>query len=485
MKMRHPWKKTTMRKMLTARKKMASRKKSAVRVLTFIILTIFLTGCSFADVEQKAAELRSRFLSIGQSAAGQGSGADGSEDQSGNENGGLGDAGGSGDSGETGADGNGSTDGGDWTAENPFFQLGRELLENATQYEDYLPEGTSLFVNNAPVFYYYTQITEEERVMYDGLWAVLQDPTSTEYRKEIKVSADPASDEFMTEMSRAYQALIYDHPELFWFRQSSGNFKYYYRDIQNTDGQYSVMLQMTEPYEGYEAEMTAFNNAVNEFLAGIDLTQPQPYIALQIHDKLIDLVTYDTDLAAQYTADSAYDYGYSAYGALVANSRGQWNTAVCDGYTYAFQYLCQMAGLTVTHVSGQAGDSPENAEAHSWNLLQFDGSWVEVDSTWDDRDPDFDMSDPNNAILTQAAQDPAFWGRIRHALFGLTTEQMNAFTPDDRYVYYTDAGYATFLSSSVHIRNTEENAAATQDYLSYLAPVADSTAYSYSALMGN
>ncbi len=385
----------------------------------------------------------------------------------------------SGDDDEADASASDETTGSDGDTYNEFhFSL--DELAGDDEYSDYVADGESLFVNNASYFYYYNQISTEEQALYDALWDVVQDPTSTDYRKGIEVSIDPASDEFATEIARAYEALIYDHPELFWFRQSGGNFKYYYSLSGTVTGSYTVMVQLSDAYENYETEMTAFNQAVNAFLSDIDLSQSQAVVALQIHDKLIDLVDYDDDLANQLQlSDNSYDYGYSAYGALVANSRGDANTAVCDGYSYAYEYLLQQAGITATRVGGYAGTDTGSLQAHSWNLVCLDGEWYEVDPTWDDQDP---SNDSGSAIVAAAVSDTAYWSRIRHFMFNLTTDTITNYSPDDSYTYYTDSGYVSFLTSSIHIRNTESDSASTQDYLSYLAPTATGTTYTYDSL---
>ena len=50
--------------------------------------------------------------------------------------------------------------------------------------------------------------------------------------------------------------------------------------------------------------------------------------------------------------------------------------------------------------------------------------------------------------------------------------------------HYHRGGYATFLSPSVHIRDTENDIEETNDRITYLAPVAEGTAYAYDTMMG-
>ncbi|MEE8885270.1 MAG: hypothetical protein SOI56_01720 [Eubacteriales bacterium] len=382
------------------------------------------------------------------------------------------------------ADSSSSSDSSDSETGSTWLSILPDELD--VRYQDSLPTGDSLFVNNATIFYYYTTLTDTQKQIYDALLAVVQDPVAEKYRKRVELTESPESDEFKTDINYAYKALIADHPELFWLAQNGSAFSYYYTGQADSDGTYVVMIQLAVTYDNYEKEMTDFNNAVDAFMADIDLTQSQPMIALQIHDKLIDLVTYDDELADTTEASgSVTDYGYTAYGALCVNSRGEANTAVCDGYSYAFEYLCQQAGLTVTRITGKAGSSMDSLGGHSWNLIQYDdGQWYEVDATWDDQEPDISEDDQYYYIYEAAMSDTQYWNRIRHYLFNVTTDTISNFVPDDSYTYYmADGSYATFLGSSYHIRDDGSDSS-TGDVLTSRAPVAEGTQYSYDNLMG-
>ena len=248
---------------------------------------------------------------------------------------------------------------------------------NADKYQDNIPDEESLFRNAATDYFFYNQLTDEEKIIYDAMKTVAEHPESTEYHKRMEITADPSSDAFKQEVNRAYDALIYDHPEMFWLREGTGSFTYYYLDSFHLGDQYAVMLQLTEPYQNYQAEMTAFNSAVDSFFSDIDTTQAAPWLALRIHDKLNSLVSYDWELADTVTdtGSASFDLSYSAYGAVVADSRGDANTALCDGYTYAYQYLLQQVGIPVVRVTGQAGGSADDLQPHSWTVVQLDGEW--------------------------------------------------------------------------------------------------------------
>ena len=349
------------------------------------------------------------------------------------------------------------------------------------EYQDNVYEGESLFRSDMVLTYYYDLLEEEEKAIYDALFALTRDPTSTEYRVGVRTMLNPTGEEFFYEITRAYQALVFDHAEFFWLRWEAGLFSYYYSEEVDRVGYHVVMFQLTKPYEQYEEEVTAFNAAVDTFLADIDRAQDQAEIVRDVYDKLMDLVTYDEMLAdEELRAEMEYvDYGFTAYGALVANSRGEANRAVCDGYSYAYAYLLQQLGIPVIRYAGKVGKDPENFEPHSWNLVQLDGEWYEADATWDDMNEEYDPYDPEDDLFLEAEADTVFWDHIRHHLFLKTTEEMEVFIPDDSYVYYTDRGYATFLGEAYHVRDTQEEAERPDsgDCLSYLAPVATGTTY--------
>lgn len=81
-----------------------------------------------------------------------------------------------------------------------------------------------------------------------------------------------------------------------------------------------------------------------------------------VHDEIINNTYYDLHAPNAFNAN----------GALV-DGRG-----VCEAYSRAFQYVCQILDIPVILVSGSAGGS------HMWNMVQIDGKWYHIDLTWDD-----------------------------------------------------------------------------------------------------
>ena len=347
------------------------------------------------------------------------------------------------------------------------------------------PSDVSTPAEEDQIHYCRTLLGDEEQLIYDALLecALSEDPSET--GEEIRIRTDPSGEEFKKAFRRSYNALLYDHPELFWLAVSDSAFQYsYHRQLLERD-YYRLAFKINGEFPGRNSQVKALEKAAEEFLDGIDLEAPAPEVALEIHDKLIDLVTYDKEAAER--VDREYidrDLAHTAYGALVENSSCEDNTAVCDGYSYAYEYLLQKAGIRSTIVAGRAGETEETAGSHSWNLVELDGEWYEVDTTWDDISVEeaLDTEEDYSEIAEEALRNKWFTDKLTHFMFNVTTEKISDFEPGKYYRYTNDRGWVSFLGPSVHIRYTEEEAETTGDYMSPLAPLAEGTQYSYEAL---
>ncbi len=75
-----------------------------------------------------------------------------------------------------------------------------------------------------------------------------------------------------------------------------------------------------------------------------------------------------------------YDTSYKFYNGYDAAVRG---TAVCQGYTAMYNYLCNLAGVRMEGMTGKIGDV-----GHAWSRICVDGVWYNIDTTWSDPVPD-------------------------------------------------------------------------------------------------
>lgn len=91
-----------------------------------------------------------------------------------------------------------------------------------------------------------------------------------------------------------------------------------------------------------------------------------------VHDYLVRNTVYDQASIENHTLSKV---SFTAYGALVRK------TAVCQGYSLAFEKIMQQIGIPcVTVVSEELN--------HAWNMVMIDGEWYHVDTTRDDPVPD-------------------------------------------------------------------------------------------------
>lgn len=161
----------------------------------------------------------------------------------------------------------------------------------------------------------------------------------------------------------------------------------YYLQMEETSGKALFITAGTRfDNRGQEADMQAkLATATEEWLAALPGKEADDYTKIvAIAELLCERVTYN------YVA--AYGYGYSElsaqekevtrythseYGALVNGS------AICTGYAAAFQYLCDLLGVTSIYADGYAGYAT-GSTAHAWNMVWLDGAWYHVDVTWMD-----------------------------------------------------------------------------------------------------
>lgn len=184
--------------------------------------------------------------------------------------------------------------------------------------------------------------SDAEIILYDGTHAVTAD--------EVAIAMD------------AYRR---DHVEHFWLGLG------YSYSILGDGSIYAVSPVYSMSGDALTTAKAAFNSAVDEMLEGITSSMSEYEREKLIHDRLAAKVTY---------GGTDPDNIYTAYGALVEE------TAVCEGYAEAFQYLLYKAGIQSFLMLGSGDDpSTEQSSDHEWNVVRIDGKYYQVDVTWDDQ----------------------------------------------------------------------------------------------------
>ena len=95
-------------------------------------------------------------------------------------------------------------------------------------------------------YYYYTKISKEERLLYDALLSLAQNFGADPASESRLLDTNPSSDEFAESYTRAYNALVRDHPELFWIAQSKAQYECKYYLLPSFGGKFKVILSLSD-----------------------------------------------------------------------------------------------------------------------------------------------------------------------------------------------------------------------------------------------
>lgn len=165
---------------------------------------------------------------------------------------------------------------------------------------------------------------------------------------EYKISAKALADLYAELFSRGVLPWYADTQYQYTFNEETG----------------IVVLFQPETTTAEAVDMAAYEQKVAQILSEqIHEGMEDWQIALALHDYLIVNAKYDESLLKL----SGYD--------LLVNG-----TAVCSGYTSAYQDLLQRAGIECRYVISEQMD-------HAWNIVKIGGQWYHVDLTWDDPTP--------------------------------------------------------------------------------------------------
>ena len=213
---------------------------------------------------------------------------------------------------------------------------------------------------NADQYPYYAVLSSKEKEVYSLLYEGLSQGS-----KKIDCQKANANEEQLT---KAIDAVLNDHAELFWIDNQ-------YEFTYDSDG--GIIEDVTFDFFDFASTSdklndakAAFEKAADDILAGIGSQQSAVEYERAIHDYICKNTAYD---------ESA-PYNQSAYSVIVLHR------SVCAGYSKAFQYLMNKAGITCYYIPGTTTDSSIGGEdgAHAWNIIYLDGEYYNVDVLWDD-----------------------------------------------------------------------------------------------------
>ena len=231
--------------------------------------------------------------------------------------------------------------------------------------------------------YYYNQLDNTAKLIYDTIESNLSNMTSGNY--EIKLSSqiadvlyeDYGENKLDTSFQSAWDALMLDRVDTFFIDVTKINLKMrkttygkkvtYALSIAPADsnGYLANGLESKEKVDNILNEIKETRDNIVKSLNGIDYNK-----IMHAHDWIINNLQYEQNITNNNV--------YNLYGALIEKS------AVCEGYAETLKYILDEAGVQCVLVSGTATNSEGKTERPEWNYVQLYGKWYAIDSTWDD-----------------------------------------------------------------------------------------------------
>lgn len=224
------------------------------------------------------------------------------------------------------------------------------------------------------------------------------------------------------QLAKSILAVFYDNPQFFWLDQP-----YIYSIEENS---VTIKLCSIMSRKQYNKKLKQLNAVINKILSGLKKNMTKFELELYFHDYLVK--------NCKYLENKENDKeSFTIYGCLVNQS------AVCMGYTAAFQFLLSCVGIKSFPVYGESKDT-----GHVWNAVKIGGSWYYTDVTWDDTD-DFFMYDNFNITTNQLKEThkivPTLTAYNDKELFKKgVIKSFNLIIPEctaTKYNYYKKKGY--------------------------------------------
>lgn len=221
------------------------------------------------------------------------------------------------------------------------MDMGEQKVNSASgNAEFYIPEGM------VTDYYKTSELTDEEREIYDN---ILNDLGNMKERVPLEVDS--------AVLQKVLDIIGFE--QLAYFHISHRGI-----DINEVTQDFEVVFKYRFTADEISSMNIASERAAREIMAQLTPDMDDYDKLKYFHDYLVLNCENDTESP----------YSDTIYGALVQKK------ALCEGYAKAFSYLCNLAGIENTIVTGQT------KVPHMWNMVKLGGNWYHVDVTWDNPD---------------------------------------------------------------------------------------------------
>lgn len=183
-----------------------------------------------------------------------------------------------------------------------------------------------------------------------------------EYRQQIKIESGAV---LRADINDFLTCVTFTMPEVHYILDNYGLY------VDNDGYITEINLNYSCHKDQGEMEIYLLNQEVEKIVRGAEGLSDFEKLKY-FHDQIIANCQYDSDAPN----------GHTAFGCLVDGK------SVCDGYAKALYILCDRAGIPCIEVIGNGNDDGV-IEPHSWNFVEINGNWYQIDVTWDDTDTDY------------------------------------------------------------------------------------------------
>ena len=171
----------------------------------------------------------------------------------------------------------------------------------------------------------------------------------------------------------AFNAVMLDHPELFYLKGS-----YIFKKDRDRYGEFLNFVCSIDKGEEVEKKKKELKDAVSEIVFPATFLETDYEKVQYVHNYILMNCSYDYDAADRVlgSAESGklvFESASTAYGCLVEGK------AICTGYAAALQLVLQSLGIPCGRVFGTVGDV-----GHRWNWVKIDGKYCYIDPTGND-----------------------------------------------------------------------------------------------------
>lgn len=243
---------------------------------------------------------------------------------------------------------------------------------------------TQVTQNSASNKYFYNQLDEYGKIIYDGFDQNKENMKSGTYTIDFDtrfndlLNTTGGENTLNLAFQSAWNAYTYDNADIFYIdvekltlttrTTTIGNISTH--RVELSSGSNSTYLKdhfvSREVIDGKVRLLEAMREEIGRQLQGYSQYEQ----VREVHNWLINNIEYDVNLEAQEP--------YSIVGALTEGK------AVCEGYARSFKYILDELNIPCVLVSGTGTNSNGETESHAWNYVQLNGNWYAVDVTWDD-----------------------------------------------------------------------------------------------------